>query len=228
MSTTKPLNNTMRYDLQIIASWIEPGSRVIDLGCGGGNLLKYLITQKRVTGTGIERNEAKAADCIAKGLSVLQGDINDEVLDYPDDAFDYVILSQTLQQVYEPDALIRSMLRIGKRGIVSFPNFSHWGPRLQLLLSGYAPVTNQLPYEWFNTPNIRVITIKDFRKFIHEVGFRILKEVAIDTHTEDRYGKVIKVLPNLRATYGIFLIGNGIKAESKAQSAEGRGQRVED
>jgi methionine biosynthesis protein MetW len=209
VSTTKPLNNTMRYDLQIIAAWIEPGSRVIDLGCGGGNLLKYLITQKKVVGTGIERNEAKAADCIAKGLSVLQGDINEEVLDYPDDTFDYVILSQTLQQVYEPDALIRSMLRIGKRGIVSFPNFSHWGSRLQLLLSGYAPVTKQLPYEWFNTPNIRVITIKDFRKFIHEVGFRILKEVAIDTHTEDRYGKVIKVLPNLRATYGIFLIGNG-------------------
>jgi methionine biosynthesis protein MetW len=202
----------MRYDLQIIASWIEPGSRVIDLGCGGGNLLKYLITRKQVIGTGIERNEAKVADCIAKGLSVLQGDINHEVLDYPDNTFDYVILSQTLQQVYDPDALIRSMLRIGKRGIVSFPNFSHWGPRLQLLLSGFAPVTKQLPYEWYNTPNIRVITIKDFRKFIHEVGFRILKEVAIDTHSENRYGKVIKVLPNLRATYGIFLIGNGIEA----------------
>jgi len=199
----------MRYDLQIIASWIEPGSRVIDLGCGGGNLLKYLITRKQVIGTGIERNEAKVADCIAKGLSVLQGDINDEVLDYPDNTFDYVILSQTLQQVYEPDALIRSMLRIGQRGIVSFPNFSHWGPRLQLLLSGFAPVTKQLPYEWYNTPNIRVITIKDFRKFIHEFGLKILKEVAIDTHSENRYGKVIKVLPNLRATYGIFLIGNG-------------------
>jgi methionine biosynthesis protein MetW len=199
----------MRYDLQIIASWIEPGSRVIDLGCGGGNLLKHLITQKNAVGTGIERNEAKAADCIAKGLSVLQGDINDEVQDYPDDTFDYVILSQTLQQVYEPDVLIRSMLRIGKRGIVSFPNFSHWSPRLQLLLSGFAPVTKQLPFEWYNTPNIRVITIKDFRKFIHEVGLNILKEVAINTHTEDRHGKVIKIFPNLRATYGIFLIGNG-------------------
>jgi len=199
----------MRYDLQIIASWIEPGSRVIDLGCGGGNLLKYLITQKNAVGTGIERNEAKVADCIAKGLSVLQGDINDEVLDYPDNTFDYVILSQTLQQVYEPDVLIRSMLRVGKRGIVSFPNFSHWSPRLQLLLSGFAPVTKQLPYEWYNTPNIRVITIKDFRKFIHEVGLSILKEVAINTHTEDRHGKVIKIFPNLRATYGIFLIGNG-------------------
>jgi len=199
----------MRYDLQIIASWIEAGSRVIDLGCGEGNLLKFLISHKQVRGTGIESNEAKVANCVAKGLSVLQGDINEEVLDYPDDAFDYVILSQTLQQVYEPDTLIRYMLRIGRKGIVSFPNFSHWSPRLQLLLSGYAPVTKQLPYEWYNTPNIRVITIKDFRKFIHEVGFNILREVAINTHSEDRYGKSIKVLPNLRATYGIFLIGNG-------------------
>ncbi|MDJ0817020.1 MAG: methionine biosynthesis protein MetW [Desulfobacterales bacterium] len=209
MSTTKPPNNRMRYDLQIIASWIETRTRVIDLGCGEGNLLKYLITRKQVIGTGIERNEAKVADCIAKGLSVLQGDINEEVLDYPDNTFDYVILSQTLQQVYEPAALIRSMLRVGKKCIVSFPNFSHWGPRLQLLLSGYAPVTTQLPYEWYNTPNIRVITIKDFRKFIHEVGFNILKEVAIDTHSADRHGKAIRFFPNLRATYGIFLIGNG-------------------
>ena len=107
MSSTKPANKNMRYDLQIIASWIEAGSRVIDLGCGEGNLLKYLITHKQVIGTGIERSEAKVADCIAKGLSVLQGDINEEVLDYPDDSFDYVILSQTLQQVYEPDTLIR-------------------------------------------------------------------------------------------------------------------------
>ena len=209
MSSTNPPNNRMRFDLQIIASWIEPGTRVIDLGCGEGELLKYLINHKNVTGSGIEHNESRVTLCIEKGLSVLQGDINEEVLDYPDNAFDYVILSQTLQQVYEPDTMIRSMLRIAKKGIVSFPNFSHWRCRLQLLSSGYAPVTRQLPYEWYNTPNIRVITIKDFRKFIHEVGFNILKEVAINTQSENRYGKVIKFLRNLRATYGIFLIGNG-------------------
>ncbi len=199
----------MRFDLQIIASWIEPGSRVIDLGCGQGDLLKFLIDYKGATGNGIEHNEVKVTQGIEKGLSVLQGDINEEILDYPEDTFDYVILSQTLQQVYEPDTLIRSMLRIGKKGIVSFPNFSHWSCRLQLSLSGFAPVTKQLPYEWYNTPNIRVITIKDFRKFIHEVGFNILKGVAINTQSENRYGKIITTLPNLRATYGIFLIGNG-------------------
>jgi len=209
VSSPQSPKNRMRFDLQIIASWIEPGSRVIDLGCGEGELLKYLINHKNVSGNGIEHNESRVALCIENGLSVLQGDINEEVLDYPDSTFDYVILSQTLQQVYEPDTMIRSMLRIGKKGIVSFPNFSHWSCRLQLLASGFAPVTRQLPYEWYNTPNIRVITIKDFRKFIHEVGFNILKEVAINTQSENRYGKAITIFPNLRATYGIFLIGNG-------------------
>lgn len=197
----------MRFDLQIVASWIEPGSRVLDLGCGEGDLLRFLGENKLVVGTGIEIVEAKVARCIERGLSVLQGDINEEVLDYEDDTFDYVILSQTLQQVYEPPKLIQSLLRIGKKGIVSFPNFGHWGIRLQLLVRGHAPITKQLPYEWYDTPNIRVITIKDFRRFSEEVGFSILKEVAINTHHHDRQGKIVKFLPNLRATYGIFLIG---------------------
>jgi len=200
-------DNSMRYDLQIIASWIEPGSKVIDLGCGEGDLLRHLIARKGVQGTGIEINEEKAARCIEKGLSVLQGDINAEVHDYPEGRFDYVILSQTLQQVYQPDALIHAMLRIGRKGIVSFPNFSHWQMRLQLLFRGHAPVSRQLPYQWFDTPNIRVITLKDFRKFVHDVGLRILKEAAIDTHSEDRYGSIVEWFPNLRATYGIFMIG---------------------
>jgi methionine biosynthesis protein MetW len=197
----------MRYDLKIIASWIEPGSKVLDLGCGQGDLLHFLKQNKQVVGTGIERRESRVARCIEKGLSALQGDVNTEVLDYPDNAFDYVILSQTLQQVYEPADLIRSLLRIGKKGIVSFPNFSYWTIRLQLLLTGYAPITRQLPYEWYDTPNIRVITIKDFRKFAREVDFKIIKEVAINTRNNGKIGKIIKFMPNLCATYGIFLIG---------------------
>jgi methionine biosynthesis protein MetW len=197
----------MRFDLQIIASWIEKGSKVLDLGCGEGDLLYFLKHNKEVKCTGIERKESRVVRCIEKGLSVLQGDINTEVLDYPDNTFDYVVLSQTLQQVYEPPELLRSLLRIGKKGIVSFPNFSYWRVRLQLLLTGYAPITRQLPYEWYNTPNIRVITLKDFRKFSKQIGFKILKEAAINSHTYDRSGKFIKFLPDLYATYGIFLIG---------------------
>jgi len=208
VSSMKLPAKPLRFDLQMIASWIEPRARVLDLGCGEGSLLEYLIQYKNVIGSGIEQNESKAAKCIAKGLTVLQGDINEEVEDYPDNAYDYVILSQTLQQVYAPDELIRSMLRIGKKGIVSFPNFSHWRVRLQLLTTGHAPVTRQLPYQWYDTPNIRVITLKDFRRFAREVGYRILKEIAIETQTPNRQGNIIRMLPDIRATYGIFLIGS--------------------
>jgi methionine biosynthesis protein MetW len=197
----------MRFDLQIISSWIGPGSKVLDLGCGQGDLLYHLRQHKHVKGTGIERVEAKVARCIDRGLSVLQGDINKEVLDYPDNSFDYVILSQTLQQVYEPADLIQSLLRIGKKGIVSFPNFSHWGIRLQLLATGRAPVSKELPYQWYDTPNIRVITLKDFRNFSRDTGFGILKEVAISTHHHDTKGHVVRFFPTVFAKYGIFLIG---------------------
>lgn len=207
MVTTAVEPNGIRYDLRVVASWIHPGSRVLGLGCGEGDLLYYLKTKKEVACTGIEIDEARVAHCIERGLTVLQGDINEEVLDYPNDAFDYVILSQTLQQIYAPADLINSILRIGKRAVVSFPNFSHWKIRHQLFLKGIAPVSRQLPYQWHNTPNIRVITIKDFRRYAGEVGFRILKEVAINTNNQGRSGHVITFLPNLRASYGIFLIG---------------------
>ena len=209
MSIVNFKNNGIRFDLQLVASWIEPGARVLDLGCGTGELLFYLKINKGVRGTGIEKEEDKVARCITKGLSVLQGDINQEIPDFPDKAFDYVVLSQTLQQVYEPAQLIMSMLRIGHNGIVSFPNFSHWQVRLQLLTKGYAPVTAQLPYQWHDTPNIRVITIEDFKRFSKEVGFEIVKWAAINTRDQDKSGKLIAWLPNLRATYGIFQIKRG-------------------
>jgi methionine biosynthesis protein MetW len=196
----------MRFDLQVIASWVEPGSKVLDLGCGYGELLTWLRDHLQVKGVGIEMDQEKAALCISKGLSVLQGDLNDEVDDYPDKQFDYVILSQTLQQVYEPARLLYSLSRIGRRFIVSFPNFSHYVIRLQLLLKGMAPKSEELPYNWYDTPNIRVITLKDFRQFARDVGYRIVEEIAIKTDHHASHGSIVRYFSNIRATYGIFMI----------------------
>jgi len=196
----------IRFDLRIIASIIEPGSRVLDLGCGSGDLLAWLCEQKQVIGTGIEQDKDKAARCIGRGLSVLQGDLNQEVDDYPDCCFDYVILSQTLQQVYEPARLLYSLARIGRKVIVSFPNFSHYSIRLQLLAKGAAPKNDQLPYSWYDSPNIRVITLKDFRKFAADVGYNIVREISISTNRSSSEGRIIRFFRNFRATYGIYIV----------------------
>jgi len=197
---------SMRFDLQVIASWIEPGSRALDLGCGNGDLLDYLKQHKQVRGTGIEFSEEKVARCIERGLTVLQGDFRKEVNDYPEGCFDVVVLSQTLQQIRDPKELLSELLRIGRRVIVSFPNFAHWSSRLQLLFTGMAPVTDQLPYEWYNTPNIRVISIRDFKRFLRVSGVRTVREVAINTHHHDYRGNVVRSFKNLRATYGIMML----------------------
>jgi methionine biosynthesis protein MetW len=201
-----PAPDTIRFDLQVIADWIEPGSKVLDLGCGNGDLLAWLKDNKQIAGTGIEQDKDKAAHCIARGLSVLQGDLNEEVDDYPDRSFDYVILSQTLQQVYEPARLLYSLSRIGRRVIVSFPNFSHYSIRLQLLLRGRAPKNDQLPYSWYDTPNIRVITLADFKKFARDVGYTIVREIAINTNSANSAGSIVRYCSNIRATYGVFVI----------------------
>lgn len=204
MATAAP--NGIRYDLQLVASWIPSGAKVLGLGCGDGALLQYLKTQKQARCTGIDIDESCVARCIQRGLTVLQGDISEEIKDYPDSAFDYVILAQTLQQIYDPAPLIREMLRVGKKSVVSFPNFSHWRVRLMLSLTGHAPVTPQLPYQWHDTPNIRVITLSDFRRYAKQVGFRILNEVAINADRRDRSGRIVPFWPDLLATYGLFLI----------------------
>lgn len=196
----------MRFDLQVIASWIEPGSRVLDLGCGHGDLLEYLKKHKQINGTGIEFSEEKVAKCIERGLTVLQGDFRKEVCDYPEGRFDVVVLSQTLQQIRDPKELLNDLLWIGKRVIVSFPNFAHWSARLQILFTGMAPITDQLPYEWYNTPNIRVISIRDFKRFLRISGVRTVREVAINTHHHDFKGNIVRSFKNLRATYGIMMV----------------------
>ncbi len=207
MGSTDTSAHALRYDLQIVASWVGEGARVLGLGCGEGDLLHYLKTHKQGRCTGIEMDEAKVARCIERGLTVIKGDINEEVLDYGENVFDVVILSQTLQQIYDPLGLIKTILGIGRRAVVSFPNFSHWNIRFQLLLTGHAPKSVQLPYEWYDTPNIRVITLNDFRRFAKQVGFKIYNEAAIRTHSQDYFGKIVRFLPNWRATYGLYLIG---------------------
>jgi methionine biosynthesis protein MetW len=196
----------MRFDLQVIASLVKEKSRVLDLGCARGDLLKHLKENLGVVGYGIEIDEKEVIECIERGLSVLQGDLNEETQDFTDNSFDYVILSQTLQQVYDPEKVIQEMLRVGDKGVVSFPCFNHIAIKFQLMFKSRAPVTEELPYEWFDTPNIRVITLRDFRGFCAKRGIQILREIAISSHYKATSGKVIRFLPNWLARYGIFLI----------------------
>ena len=155
-------NGNLRVDLKLIADMVEPGSRVLDVGCGEGALLDWLGRNKNVDGRGIELSMAGVSAAVSHGLSVIQGDADTDLKDYPSGAFDYVILSQTLQATYEPKTVLANMLRIGRRAIVSFPNFGHWRVRTHLLFRGSMPVTDTLAYEWFDTPNIHFCTIRDF------------------------------------------------------------------
>ncbi len=196
----------MRFDLKTIASWIDYGSRVLDLGCGSGTLLHFLVQNKGVQGTGIEIDEEKVTQGILKGVNIIQGDINEEIKDYADNTFDYVVLSQTLQQVTRPAWLISEMLRVGKKGIVSFPNYSHYKNRLYFFLKGRAPISRELPYEWFDTPNIRRIGITDFKRFCKIFEFKIEREKNISTYHHQEHGKVVRFFPNLFAIYGIFML----------------------
>src|SRR5919197_6611337 len=161
-----------RVDLVLVAEMVERGSRVLDVGCGDGELLR-LLELRGVDGRGIELSREGVNDSVAKGLAVIQGDADADLADYPDDAFDYVILSQTLQATRQPRAVLEHMLRIGRHAIVSFPNFGHWRIRLQILFGGQMPQTDNLPDTWYDTPNIHFCTIKDFRDLCGVVGAKM-------------------------------------------------------
>jgi methionine biosynthesis protein MetW len=169
-----------RVDLLLMADMIAPGAKVLDVGCGDGTLLEILARRKAVDGRGIELSREGVNGCLAKGLSVVQGDADTDLVDYPDDGFDYVVLSQTLQATRRPKEVLEHLLRIGSKAIVSFPNFGHWRIRAQIAFLGRMPVTDNLSYAWYDTPNIHFCTIRDFVALCDEVGARIERAAALD------------------------------------------------
>ena len=169
-----------RVDLVVVAEMVEPGAKVLDVGCGDGELLRLLADTRGVDGRGIELSREGVNECVAKGLAVIQGDADTDLADYPDDAFDYVILSQTLQATRAPRVVLEHMLRIGRRAIVSFPNFGHWRIRMQVMFRGRMPRTDNLPYAWYDSPNIHFCTIMDFRELCAAAGAKMEKAVELN------------------------------------------------
>jgi methionine biosynthesis protein MetW len=169
-----------RVDLVMISEMVAPGARVLDVGCGDGELLRLLGENRGVDGRGIELSREGVNECVAKGLAVIQGDADTDLADYPNDAFDYVILSQTLQATRSPRVVLEHMLRISRHAIVSFPNFGHWRIRLQVGFGGHMPKTDNLPYTWWDSPNIHFCTIKDFRELCHVSGATMERAVALN------------------------------------------------
>jgi methionine biosynthesis protein MetW len=177
--TVRP-TDTSRVDLLLIAEMIAPGSRVLDIGCGDGTLLRILADKHGVDGRGIEISQAGVNSCVAQGLAVIQGDADTDLVYYPDLAFDYAILSQTIQATYSPRHVLEQLLRIGKRAVVSFPNFGHWKVRTQLMFGGKMPRTANLSERWSDTPNIHLCTIKDFLDLCEDMGAKVERAVALN------------------------------------------------
>ena len=196
----------IRVDLQLIAEMIEPGSRVLDIGCGDGELLGHLVHDRQVDGRGMEISQAGVNECVARGLSVIQGDADTDLKDYPSDAFDYVILSQTLQATYDPREVLRQLDRIGRRAVVSFPNFGVWHVRLRLLWSGKMPVTDSYDVAWYETPNIHLCTIDDFAELCGDVGIAIERGMVLDAVGRPRALRAPGFLANLLGEQGLFVL----------------------
>jgi methionine biosynthesis protein MetW len=198
----------IRIDLQLIADMIAPKSRVLDVGCGDGALLDHLVHAKGVDGRGMEISQAGVNACVAQGLSVIQGNADTDLKDYPSDAFDYIVLSQTLQATRKPHQVLRQLVRIGRRAIVSFPNFGHWRVRWQLLTRGRMPVTDSMPLKWFDTPNIHFCTIRDFVGLCDELGIVVEQGLAISRSGRPSPIRSIGAA-NLFGEQGLFLLRRG-------------------
>jgi methionine biosynthesis protein MetW len=198
--------DTSRVDLLLIAEMVSPGARVLDVGCGDGTLLRLLSEKRGVDGRGIELSQAGVNSCVAQGLSVIQGDADTDLVHYPDLAFDFAILSQTLQATYSPRHVLEQLLRIGKRAVVSFPNFGHWRVRAQLLFGGQMPLTDNLPDHWYNTPNIHLCTIKDVRGLCKDVGARVERAVALNAYGRKLGVAMPALAQNLFGEQAVFLL----------------------
>jgi methionine biosynthesis protein MetW len=195
-----------RADHLLIAEMVAQGSRVLDVGCGDGSLLQLLTDTKAVDGRGVEVERERVNACVARGLSVIQGDADHDLADYPDGAFDYAILSLTIQATLRPKEVLEQLLRIGRHAIVSFPNFGHWQVRARLLLSGRMPVTENLPESWYVTPNVHLCTIKDFADLCHEVGARVEQSVAFNSAGQKLGTWVPLTAHNLLGEKAVFML----------------------
>ena len=196
----------MKPEYKIIRNIIEKNSRVLDVGCDNGNLMEFLKINKNVDIRGIEISKEKVQICISKGLTVIEGNAEFDLKQFPNDSFDYVVLGQTLQAFINPEIVIKELLRVGKKAIVTIPNFGHWKVRLNLLIKGTMPITNSLPNNWYNTPNIHMCTIKDFVKFSKIINFKIFKSLALINKNVSNINSSNLFFKNLFGELGIFLI----------------------
>ncbi len=196
-------SDAVPLEYRAILQWIRQDSSVLDLGCGGGELLDLLVRERHVKAQGIEIDEKAIYQCVAKGLSVFHEDIDNGLSGYPNNSFDYVILNQSLQQVKKPDEVIKEALRVGEKVIIGFPNFAHYSARFQMFFMGKAPITPSLPYEWHDTPNLHFLSISDFIEYCRERKIKIEKRAFIGEKRR------VKIFPNLLALTGIFLVTGG-------------------
>ena len=196
----------MKNEFKVIADLIEKDTRVLDVGCADGTLMKFLKDNKNIDIRGLELSKDKVQECIAKGLTVIEGNAEKDLRQFPDKSFDYVVLSQTLQAFLNPELVINELLRVGKKAIVTIPNFGYWKIRLHLLTKGTMPITKTLPDEWYNTPNLHMCTIKDFVYFVKSRNFKIFRSLALNNQNVSLINDTNLGIKNLFADLGIFLI----------------------